>query len=192
MSTAAGVLLPLQFLPAMRYRYMYLHKVSGRVLLVLLPIGNVSKCNSPNHLALRHVHALPHLRELTCICRCSHDGQTFLWRDHHDSGLGYNCCISHDVLYVQILELNFEPSDRPTPSLDSADLVLCLYGMSPYFIIALQTLLISDSLLCLLDPLSPNLHVHNRKCHRQTLPKLLQIHHALQRNNLHVPIRHET
>ena len=46
-SKAAGVLLPLQFLPVMRRRYIYLHKVSGRALFVLLLVGNISKCNSP-------------------------------------------------------------------------------------------------------------------------------------------------
>lgn len=38
----AGILLPLQFLPGMRRRYMHLHKLSGRLLFVLLLIGDIT------------------------------------------------------------------------------------------------------------------------------------------------------
>ena len=61
MSTAAGVLLPLQFLPAMRRRYLYLHKLSGRILFVLLLIGNLSKCNSQVTYTAQPLH-FPHLQ----------------------------------------------------------------------------------------------------------------------------------
>ncbi|KAH6669220.1 hypothetical protein B0J14DRAFT_598183 [Halenospora varia] len=38
----AGILLPLQFLPIMRRKYMYAHKLAGRLLFILLMIGNVT------------------------------------------------------------------------------------------------------------------------------------------------------
>ena len=41
-STAAGILLPLQFLPVMRRKFMGLHRWAGRGLFVLLMIGNIS------------------------------------------------------------------------------------------------------------------------------------------------------
>ena len=65
-SKAAGILLPLQFLPAMRRRYMSLHKLSGRALLVLLLIGNISKCNFPPFTRLKKsLRALTHTAALT-------------------------------------------------------------------------------------------------------------------------------
>lgn len=39
---AAGMILPLQFLPVMRRKYMYAHKLAGRLLFVLLMAGNIS------------------------------------------------------------------------------------------------------------------------------------------------------
>ncbi|RDL33308.1 uncharacterized protein BP5553_08747 [Venustampulla echinocandica] len=38
----AGILLPLQFLPIMRRKYMYLHKISGKFLFVALMMGNIT------------------------------------------------------------------------------------------------------------------------------------------------------
>jgi hypothetical protein len=35
--------MPLQFLPIMRRRYITFHKLNGRLLLILLMIGNISK-----------------------------------------------------------------------------------------------------------------------------------------------------
>ena len=42
-SPAAGVFLPLQFLPGMRRRFTALHRIAGRVLFILLGIGSVSE-----------------------------------------------------------------------------------------------------------------------------------------------------
>jgi hypothetical protein len=41
--SAAGILLPLQFLPVVRRRFMSFHKLAGRLLFVLLLIGDISK-----------------------------------------------------------------------------------------------------------------------------------------------------
>ena len=42
-SQAAGALMPLQFLPIIRRRYITFHRLNGRLLLTLLMIGNISK-----------------------------------------------------------------------------------------------------------------------------------------------------
>jgi hypothetical protein len=46
---ATGIFLPLQFLPMMRRRYISIHKIAGRLLFLLLMIGNIS-----THPAISH------------------------------------------------------------------------------------------------------------------------------------------
>jgi hypothetical protein len=46
---AAGALMPLQFLPIIRRRYINFHRLNGRLLLFLLMIGNISKLNAVSY-----------------------------------------------------------------------------------------------------------------------------------------------
>lgn len=40
---AAGILMPVQFVPVVRRRYVRLHRYLGRLLLILLMFGNICK-----------------------------------------------------------------------------------------------------------------------------------------------------
>jgi hypothetical protein len=51
-SQAAGALMPLQFLPIMRRRYITFHKLNGRLLLILLMVGNICKLATLSNLKI--------------------------------------------------------------------------------------------------------------------------------------------
>ena len=125
---AAGIFLPLQFLPAMRRRCMYLHKVGGRALLILLLFGNISEYSLRNP-------SLPSSESLeTDNCSCAHDGKTLLRRNHHNPSLGCYRCGTHNLLRLQILDFNLESPHRPASSLDSTDMVLRLHCSFSFFL----------------------------------------------------------